>query len=354
MRRLLPLFLLLSLTVPAAARQRAVAAPTPLVVPRIETIAAAGLERVPGLSIAIRKGNAYFSKGWGELDRELHVPVRSGSVFQIASVTKQFTGAAIAKLAEQGKVHVDDPVRRFIPELDSRFDPITVRHLLQHTSGITDHLEHVETLFEPKTQQEVLALIMSRPPYAPSGARFSYSNAGYYLLGMVIERASNMTYEQYLRTTFFEPLQLTETSYCGTNAPVPVGYGTDPRNGAVFVYPPMQVDLLYAAGALCSSATDLVKWNRALTSGLAVSPESYATMTTGFESWVGAQYGHGLIADHYRGHRRIWHNGMIFGFQSHVAHFPDDNLTVVVLINWYGLRDRATEIAEEVARAMLE
>ncbi len=354
MRRLLPVFLVLSLALPAAARRRAVTPTTPLAVPRIESIAAAALERVPGLSIAIRKGNAYFSKGWGELDRETHVPVRSGSVFQIASVTKQFTGAAIAKLVEQGKVNVDDSVRRFIPELDSRFDPITIRHLLEHTSGITDHLGQVDTLYEPKTQQEVLALIMSRPPYEPAGVRWGYSNAGYYLLGMVIERASNMTYEQYLRTTFFEPLQLTDTSYCGTNAPVPEGYGTDPRNGAVFDYPPMNVDLLYAAGALCSSATDLVKWNRALTNGIAVSPESYAAMTRGFESWVGAHYGYGLIADRYRGHRRIWHNGMIYGFQSHVAHFPDDDLTIVVLINWYALRDRATDIAEEVARAMLE
>jgi D-alanyl-D-alanine carboxypeptidase len=354
MRRLLPVLLVLSLALPAAARSRAVAAPTPLVVPKIESIAAAALERVPGLAIAVRKGNAYFSKGWGELDLEAHVPVRSGSVFQIASVTKQFTGAAIARLAEQGKVNVDDSVRRFLPELDGRFEPITIRHLLNHTSGITDHLGQVDTLYEPKTQQEVLALIMSRPPYEPAGVRFSYSNAGYYLLGMVIERASNMTYAQYLRTAFFEPLQMADTSYCGTNAPVPVGYGSDPRNGEFFEYPAMHVDLLYAAGGLCSSATDLLLWNRALANGLAVSPDSYVAMTRGFDAWVGAQYGYGLIADRYRGHRRTWHNGMIYGFESHVAHFPDDDLTIVVLINWYALRDRATDIAEEVARAMFQ
>ena len=354
MRRFLPVFLILFLTLPAAARRRAATPTAPLVVPRIESIAAEALKIVPGISIAVRKGNAYFSKGWGELDLETHEPVRSGSVFQIASVTKQFTGAAIAKLAEQGKVNVEHSVRRFIPELDGRFEPITIRHLLEHTSGINDHLGQVDTLYEPKTQQEVLALIMSRPPYEPAGARWSYSNAGYYLLGMVIERASNMTYEQYLRTTFFEPLQMSDTSYCGTRGPVPEGYGRDPRNGTFFDYPAMHVDLLFAAGALCSSATDLLIWNRALTNGLAVSPASYAAMTRGFDSWVGAQYGHGLIADRYRGHKRIWHNGMIYGFESHLAHFPDDDLTIVVLVNWYALRDRATDIAEEVARAMLE
>lgn len=353
MRRLLPLFLVLFLALPAAARRRAATPTTPLAVPRIESIAAEALERIPGVSIAVRRGNAYFSKEWGELDRETHVPVRSGSIFQIASVTKQFTGAAIAKLAEQGRLHVDDPVRRFIPELDSRFEPITIRHLLEHTSGLGDHLAEADTFYEPKTQQEMLALIMSRPPSAPAGTSWSYSNGGYYLLGVVIERASNMTYAQYLRTAFFEPLQLTDTSYCGTNAPVPEGYGTDPRNGAVLEYPPIHTDLLYAAGALCSSSTDLLKWNRALTNGLAVSPQSYAAMTRGFELSAGTQYGYGLVADRYRGHRRIWHNGLVHGFESHVAHFPDDDLTIVVLINWSGLRDRATEIAEEVARAML-
>lgn len=350
MRRLIPLLLVIFLALPtAAARRRSVAVPTPLAVPGIEAIAAEALTKVPGLSIAIRKGNAYYTNGSGEHDRTTHAPVRAESVFQIASLTKQFTGAAVAKLIEQGRVGIDDSVRRFIPELDGRFDPITIRHLLHHTSGIADHLGQIDTPFESKSQQEVLALIMSRPPYEPSGARWAYSNAGYYLLGMVIERAANMTYEQYLRTTFFEPLQLTNTSYCGTSGALPPGYGTS--NGAFVDYRPMDMSLLFSAGSLCSTASDLVRWNRALVAGTVVSHTSLLAQS--FPAYVGTEYGFGLYTDSFAGHPRIWHNGRIFGFQSHIAHFPDEDLTIVVLINWYALRDRASEIAEEVALAML-
>ena len=356
MRRfVLPLLVLLSFSALAEGRRRTIDVPAvPAALPQVEAIATQALTRVPGVAIAIRHRNFIYANGFGELDRATSEPVKSTSVFQVASVTKQFTGAAIAKLEEQGKLTVGDSVRRFLPELDARFDAITIRHLLQHTSAVADHLGQIDTPYDEKTQQEVVALIMARPPAAPPGVMYGYSNAGYYLLGVVIERASNMTYEQYLRTTFFEPLQMHDTSYCGTRGPLPEGYGSDPRNGEFFDYRPMNVDLLFAAGALCSSATDLLRWTRALTSGQAVSPASYAAMIEGYPAYIGARYGYGLIADRFQSRRRIWHNGMIPGFQSHVAYFPDDDLTVVVLINWYALRDRASDIAEDVAKAMLK
>ena len=355
MRRLgLAVSLLLSLTVLAEGRRRSVQFPTTGVVPRIEAVAAQALIKVPGVEIAVRRANFFYLNGFGEFDRDTHEPVTPATVFQIASVSKQFTGAAIAKLEEQGRLSAGDSVRRFIPELDGRFEPITLRHLLQHTSGVADHLGQIDTPYDRKTQQEVLALIMARPPSAAPGVAYGYSNAGYYLLGMVIERASNMTYEQYLRTTFFEPLQMTATSYCGTRGNLPVGYGSDPRTGEFFEYEPMNVDLLFAAGALCSTATDLLRWNDALTSGHAVSPESYAKMTDGYAAYIGAEYGYGLVVDRFLSRPRVWHNGMIPGFQSHVAHFPDDDLTIVVLINWYALRDRASDVGEELAKVMLQ
>lgn len=355
MRRLLPVLLVLSLALPSAAQRRRATTPTaPLEVPRIEQIAAEALEHVPGLSIAVRKGTSYYAKSWGTLDLATKSPVRTDSVFQIASVSKQFTAAAIMKLVEAGKVRVEDPVRRFIPELDSRFDPITIRHLLHHTSGVADYLGQIDTYTETKTQQEIVSLIMNRPPAFPAGSQWQYSNAGYYLLGVVIERASNMSYAQFLREMFFEPLHLQNTSYCGENGPLPEGYGSDPRNGEYFDYPPMNMTLVYAAGAICSTAPDLLLWNRALTNGIAVSPASYEAMTTdSFSAYIGTRYGYGLLIDTSLNRRRIWHNGLIFGFQSHVAHFPDDDLTIVVLVNLYSLRDRAGETGEKVARAFL-
>ena len=345
--------LLVFLTVPAAAqRHRAVpVAPAP-VVPGIEGIARQALENVPGLSIAVRKGNAYFAGTWGEIDVETHAPVRTDSVFQIASVSKQFTAAAILKLAEEGKLAVDDPVRRFIPELDGRFDPITLRHLLTHTSGVPDYMGLVDD--GPKTQAEILTAIMSRPPLFAAGWSWQYSNSGYFLLGVVIERASNRTYAQYLRDSFFGPLQMDSTSYCGEDGPLPVGYGKNSRTGAYFVYEPMDPSLIFSAGGLCSTASDLLRWHRGLRSGLALSPRSYAAMTgEAVGAYIGASYGFGYLLDTLAGHRRVWHNGLIFGFQSHFAYFPDDDLTVVVLVNYYHLRDRAGEIGEQVSKAML-
>jgi CubicO group peptidase (beta-lactamase class C family) len=322
-----------------------------LAVPGIEEIATEALKSVPGLSVAVRKGNAYFSKGWGRLDLETNVPVSTGAIFEIASVSKQFTAAAILRLAEEGRLKVDDPVRRFVPELDARFDAITIRHLLNHTSGIPDHLSLIDSP-EPLTQQQFLELVASRPPAFPAGAAWAYSNSGYFLLGIVIERASNRSYAQYLRDAFFEPLQLFDTSYCGTNGPQPRGYVS---SGGEFVRAaPFDLTYIFAAGALCSSATDLVRWNRALTNGIAVSPASYASMTgEGVEAYIDTRYGFGLYVDTFNGHPRIWHNGLIYGFQSEVSSFPDDDVTIVVLINFYALRDRAGEITDKVAKAIL-
>src|SRR5688500_14450564 len=127
MRRLVPLLLVLSLAIPtAAARRRAVTPPTPLTVPAIEEIAAEALKKFPGLIVAVRRGNAFYASSWGNLDIEANVPMRTDSQIWVASISKQFTAAAILRLSEEGKVGIDDPVRRFIPELDTRFDPITV------------------------------------------------------------------------------------------------------------------------------------------------------------------------------------------------------------------------------------
>lgn len=353
MRRLVPLLLVLSLSVPAvAARRRAVTPPTPLAVPAIEEIAADALKNFPGLIVAVRKGNAFYARSWGNLDIEANVPMRTDSQIWVASISKQFTAAAILRLWEEGKVGIDDPVRRFIPELDNRFESITLRHLLNHTSGITEYLSHVGSKYEPVTPQEVVAAIMTRPPDFPAGSRWDYSNSGYYLLGMVIERASNKTYEQYVRETFLEPLQLTETSYCGIRGPVPRGYSA--AGGTFTALQPYDVSMMYAAGGLCSTARDLLSWNRALLNGTAISPKSYEAMIgQTVDAYVFAKYGFGLYVDSLSSHRRIWHNGMIPGFQSHLAYFPGDDLAVVVLVNGYTIKDRAVEVGEAVVRAML-
>jgi CubicO group peptidase (beta-lactamase class C family) len=343
MRRPLLLVLLLLLAAPTTfARRRPSSHPAPFTIPELETIAAKALQAgVPGLTIAVRQGSSSVIRAWGNTQRD--------SVYQIGSVTKQFTAAAIMRLVEAGKVRTEDKARTWIPELDARFDAITIEHLLTHRSGLREYNDQLPSAWEPKTQQQILALITSSGPMFTPGSRYTYSNSGYYLLGMIVERASSKTYEQFLRETFFEPLALRGTSYCGTNAPAPDGYVIDPT-GVVFEVAAADMSLPYAAGALCSTGDDLLRWTDALSTGRVVSAESYARMTRN----AGNSYGYALVMDFLDGHRRIWHNGAILGFQSHVAHFPEKDLTVAVLINALDLttQDRATSIANEVARAV--
>lgn len=353
MRRIVVILLLVLAPAALGARRRVVLPIPPLPVAEIDRIGAAHAQLNPGLAIAVRKDGAFHVRGYGLLDREANIPVRSDSVFQIASVTKQFTAAAVMRLVEEGTLSVDDRARNFLPELDSRFDAVTIRHLLNHTSGVRDYEAHLTTPYEPKTQQEIVAFITSGPLYFQPGTEHRYSNSGYYLLGMIIERASSMTYEQFLRETFFEPLALTGTSYCGTTAPPPDGH-LIVSGGAATPVRSADMSLLYAAGALCSTAVDLLRWNEALVSGVAVSSESYARMTSeSVRMFPGMRYGFGLIVEDLAGSRRIWHNGGILGFSSHLAWFPDQRLTIAVLVNVFDFeRDRATAIAGEIAGAL--
>lgn len=351
MRRLVALFLVLLAPAAFAARRRAVA-PAPFPSAAIDAIAAEARADIPGLTIVVRKGDALFARAYGFMDAEAQIPARAEAIYQIGSISKQFTAAAILRLVEQRKLGVDDPARTYLPELDSRFDAITIRHLLNHTSGVRDYNAQLLSPYEPKTQQEIVALITSGPPLFAAGTRFLYSNSGYFLLGMILERVSSRTYEQFVRETFFAPLGLGNTSYCGASAPSPDGYLLLP-NAAATRITSADMSLVYAAGAVCSTAVDLAKWNAALVSGRVVSPESYARMVNeSVPMFVGTRYGFGLIVDRLDGRKRVWHDGSILGFMSYSAWFPDEELTVVVLTNLTDLtRARATEIGDAVAEA---
>jgi CubicO group peptidase (beta-lactamase class C family) len=348
MRRLVALLLIATAPSIFAAKRRAVGSPPELAVPAADSIAAAAIAGgVPGLSIAVRKGDLTFARAYGLFDREAGIPANAYTVFSIGSVSKQFTAAAILRLEEQGKLSIDDKARKFLPELDARFDRITIRHLLLHTSGLGNYVEQLTNLTEPKTQQEILALITRAPLLFPAGSSWEYSNSGFFLLGMIIERASAQTWEQYLRDQFFTPMGLTSTSACGERAPAPRGYTAEP-GGPVTLESVADPSLTWAAGGICSTAADLVRWNTAL-----VASPLHARMIDGVPAIPGAYYGFGLIIDTFDGRVRMWHAGTVPGFTCYLLWFPEEKITVAVLMNLNTDRDDyADDAADALARSL--
>jgi CubicO group peptidase (beta-lactamase class C family) len=351
MRRLVALLLLATAPAAFAAKRRAIVPPPELAVPAADSIAAAAIaEGVPGLSIAVRKGDLTFARAYGLFDREAGIPVRTDTVFSTGSLTKQFTAAAIVQLADEGKLSIDDKARKFLPELDQRFDAITIRHLLHHTSGLREYVSQLTSVTAPKTRQEIFAMITG-PPKFPAGSEFDYSNSGYYLLGVIIERTSGQTYEHYLHDTLLTPMGLFSTSFSGETGPPPRGYTV---NSGGTVTPDSVVDpsLLYANGSVCSTASDLVRWNTSL-----VASPLYTRMigdrVPAYTALLGAEYGYGLIIDTFEGHARVYHGGGQPGFTSRLMWFPEEKITVAVVMNLNDQhRDHVEEVADAIARSL--
>ncbi len=294
----------------------------------------------PSVSIAIsRNGRAIYSKAFGTADLEQRVVATPNTVYLIGSVTKQFTAAAVLTLVEDGKLSLDDQMGKFFPDWPAAGRGVTVRQLLNHTSGIKDYTSvprWLRVMALPLPHDSMLALFRDEPMDFAPGTEWRYDNSGYYLLGVIIEKASGRTYAEYLARRLFEPAGLKATRYCASRSVVPgrtPGYNAGPdgfRNAA-----PINVDQAFAAGALCSTPGDLLAWTRALEAGRVIRPESYRMMTTPLPLPSGKDqtYGFGLGIGNLSGHRTVLHNGGINGFNAYLASYPDDSLVVAVVVN---------------------
>jgi len=316
-------------------------------------------EGAVGLSVAVMRGDeVVVSKAYGLADLEFAVRADEETMFRIGSVTKQFTAAGILRLAERGKLAVDDPLTKFLPDYPTHGQEITLRHLLTHTSGVHDYtalrLEWAPLLARELSDAELVALWQDLPLDFAPGEKWSYSNSGYYLLGMVIAKVSGSSYADFLRETFFEPLKLTRTRYDSNGEVIPnraQGYAFE--GGKIWNDRLLAMSQPGAAGGLISTASDLVRWQRALVTGRVVQPESYLEMTTPFMLDSGREtgYGMGLLLDTQAGQPCVWHGGSIPGFHSVLLHFPGEELLIGVISNSEGLR--ADVLGVELAKALL-
>jgi len=311
-----------------------------------------------GLSVAVARGDELvYSRAYGFACLEYPVNADEETLFRIASVTKQFTAAAILKLAERGRVALDDPLTKYLPEYPTHGQEITLRHLLTHTSGIPNVTDLGKTWSDVAEREldhgAMVALWKDRPLDFTPGVRWKYSNSGYYLLGMVIEKISGRSYPEFLRAEFFEPLKMSRTRYDSNSELIPnraQGYRFDDgvfRNDRV-----IGTSQPFSAGGLLSTASDLVRWEAALVSGRIVGPAFYEEMTLPFLLADGREtdYGMGLFLDPVADHPCVHHGGDLFGFNSVLAYFPEEKLTIAALSNSEKLSTEA--LLEELARAL--
>ena len=311
---------------------------------RLDSLAGAAVleKRAIGTVAAVVKGNdTLLLKGYGQANPEWDVPMPANAMFEIGSATKQFTAASILQLRDAGKLSLEDDLTKWLPDFDTRGNRVTLRHLLSHTSGIVGLTEMPEFRELSRNvrfpRDSAYALIKRYPFQYPTGTAQIYSNSGYWLLGLVVEKASGMTYEDYVEKQLFSPLGMTRSSYCNSNEHVPRrahGYGIP--NGTIRRVPPNVHTWPFAAGSICSTAGDLVTWLKALHGGKVLSPKAYAEMITPAKLADGTstRYAMGLyVGEDLRGRKIIGHDGAIVGFASEVRWYPDADMAVVLLTN---------------------
>jgi CubicO group peptidase (beta-lactamase class C family) len=313
----------------------------------------------PGLAVAVAQGDRIvFERGYGATSVENGSPVRRDTIFRIGSLTKQFTAAAIMRLIEQGRVSLDDSITRFLSNYPMQGHRITVRHLLNHTSGIRDYTQTGARWFsrvgEDLRHEEVVALFRDTPLEFAPGERFRYSNSGYFLLGMIIEEVTGRPYGAYVEQELARPIGLEHTIYCPNNSSEghARGFRSSP-NGPIPAIPVSMTHAFFSAGSLCSTAVDLVRWAHALASGRVVKAASYRKMITPDVRVGGGAlpYGYGLIPDEFFGVESIDHAGGQIGFSGALSYYPDSDIAVAVLANQEGAN--AASIVNRLSRIIL-
>jgi CubicO group peptidase (beta-lactamase class C family) len=301
-----------------------------------------GMNQFMGAVLVEKDGKVIFDKAYGSADLEWNIPNTTDTKFRIGSITKQFTAAAIVLLEERGKLKFDDEIGQHLHGLPLAWQKATIAQLLHHTSGIYNftRLQELEWTRPTLSYEWMIARIKDRPLDFAPGEKFAYSNTGYMLLSMLIEKISDQTYAQFLQDNIFTPLGMKDSGF-DTNAAILANRarGYERKDGALINASFIDMTNTYGAGGLYSTTHDLLTWQKALFAGKVVKPASFKIMTTPAKE----DYGFGLVLRSNDGHRRIWHNGGINGFTSNLVTLPDDRLTVIVLNNAQGPTDGITD-----------
>jgi CubicO group peptidase (beta-lactamase class C family) len=292
-----------------------------------------------GTAIVSLKGEVIYKKAFGMADMELNVPMQTEMVFRIGSITKQFTAIAILQLAEQGKLSLQDDIKKFIPDYPAHGKTITIEHLLTHTSGIKNYTSMEsfgELLRRDMKPEELIDSFKNKPMDFAPGEKWSYNNSGYFLLGFIIEKLSGKTYEQYINEHLFIPAGMNNSAYDNPNRIIKnrvKGYQRSNEGFENADY--ISMTLPYSAGALIATVEDLAKWNKAVNSYKLVSKKWLDKAYTDFKLNNGrsARFGYGWLITELQGSRSFDHGGAINGFLSEALYLPVEDVYIAILSN---------------------
>ena len=328
--------------------------------PRVDAIFNRFTSSTPGCAVAADvRGEHVIRAAYGSADLEHDVPITTDTIFEAGSVSKQFTAAAVALLARDGKLSLDDPVRMYVPEVPDFGAPLTIRMLLQHTSGLRDWGNLVALAGWPRTTRvhthaHVLdVLSRQRSLNFPPGTRWSYSNSGYNLAAIIVTRVSGKSFAEFTKASIFDPLGMKDTSWRDDYTRIVKRRANAYANrGGTFTLS-MPFENVYGNGGLLTTVGDLLKWNANFSTHI-VGDAAFVNLMeqrTILPSGRTHEYALGLYVDTYKGVREVDHSGGIAGYSAHLGRYPDQQVSVAVLCNLAGAN--ATAYAKSVAELYL-
>ena len=322
---------------------------------KVDAVFAKWTASTPGCAVGVAtNGTPVLAKGFGMADLEHDVRISPDTIFEGGSVSKQFTAAAVMLLARDGKLSLDDQVRSYIPELPDYGSPLTIRHMLNHTSGLRDWGSVAGIAGWPRTTRvhthaHVLEIVARQKAtnFTP-GTQWSYSNTGFNLAAIIVERVSGQTFQDFTRTRLFQPLGMTQTSWRDDYTRIVKGRAQaySERDGVFRT--DMPFENVYGNGGVLTTVGDLLTWNQHYDAPAADAAMLAEQQKAGhFNDGRTHGYGLGLFVGSYKGLHEVYHSGSTAGYQAFLTRFPDQKVSVAVLCN--AASAQATQYAHAVA-----
>ncbi|NHM08232.1 beta-lactamase family protein [Flavobacterium sp. CYK-4] len=310
-----------------------------------------------GVFMVAQKGKPIYSKAFGKANLELDVKLTPESIFQLGSMTKQFTSIAILILEEKGLLQTQDPVSKYVADFPNGQN-ITLHHLLTHTSGIRDFtkMKQLKEIAQKEMSAQMMVDFFKNEPvdFAP-GEKFDYNNSGYVLLGHIIEVASGSSYEDFIQKNIFEKAGMSHSCYNSDRKIIPKrAYGYQKKETGYVNKTLINYSVPFASGALMSNLEDLLRWQKALNENQLLKAENSRKAFTKYKLNDGKEftYGYGWHLREINGKTSREHGGSIFGYKSMAVYLPESDIYVVGLTNCDGLSP--TQLVQNIAKLALE